>query len=229
MKKLIALVTLILFTYPLTQAQTACSQYYVLEEGVTYEYTNYNKKGKEEGTITYSVTEVDGGGDSVSATMSMVMKDKKGETFTTEYGIMCEGEVVKIDFESLMNEQMMSQLGDVEMDISGTDIELPNNMKVGQKLDDANINVKMNMGGMNMNMNVETVNRKVEKEETVSTPAGKFPCIVIYSETKSKMMMANQTYPSRIWFSKGVGMIKQETYNKSGKLMGYMELTNFNK
>lgn len=229
MKNLILTLTLIVLAFYLSNAQNACSQYYVLEDGVTYEYTNYNKKGKEDGTFTYTVNDVDGSGDSVSATMTMQMTDKKGNTYDSEYGINCEGDVVKIDFKSLMNEQMMSQFGDVEVDMSGTDIELPNNLSVGQELDDANIEMKMKMGGMNMNMNVETVNRKVEKKETITTPAGKFPCFVIYSENKSKMMMANQTFPSRMWLAEGVGMIKQETYNKKGDLTGYMELTKFSK
>ena len=230
MKKLIQVVFVLFLTSQIATAQSSCSQYYVLEDGVTYTYANYNKKGKEEGTFTYTVNDVEGGGDSVSATMTMDMKDKKGNEYSSEYKIACDGDRVTIDFKSLMNEQMMSQFGDVEVDMSGTDIELPNNISVGQELADANIEVKMKMGGMNMNMNVETINRKVEKKESITTPAGTFDCYVIYSENKSKMMMANQTFPLRIWLAEGVGMIKQETYNKnSGKLTGSMVLTEFSK
>jgi len=100
---------------------------------------------------------------------------------------------------------------------------------VGEDLPDANVQIKMSMGGINMNMNVETVNRKVEKKEQVDTPAGSFDCYVISSDTKSKMMMANKTFPSRQWLAEGVGMIKQETYNKSGKIVGSMMLTEFSK
>ncbi|AKA34511.1 hypothetical protein [Flagellimonas lutaonensis] len=225
MKKLITSILLSLLISPLVIGQSVCSQYYPMVEGATMQYTSFNKKGKEDGTFTYTVKDVEGNDSVVSATMTMQMTDKKGNTYDSEYGIKCEGDVVKIDFKSLMNEQMMSQFGDVEVDMSGTDIVLPNNLSVGQELPDANIEMKMKMGGMNMNMNVETVNRKVEKEETITTPAGTFPCVVIYSETKSKMMMANQTFPSRTWFSKGVGMVKQETYNKKGKLISRSELT----
>ena len=59
--------------------------------------------------------------------------------------------------------------------------------------------------------------------------AGTFDCYVIYSETKTKMMMANKTFPSRTWLAKGVGMVKQESYNKNGKLMGSMVLTQYTK
>ena len=218
------------FALNLSIGQTSCSQYYPMVDGANFEYTSYDKKGSEEGKINYKVTNVNGSGDNVSATMVMDIADKKGNTYSSEYTITCDGDAVKVDFKSLMNEQMLNQLGEMEMDITGTDVEWPNNLSVGQALPDGNVNVKMKMGGaINMNMNVETINRKVEKKESVTTPAGTFDCYVIYSETKTKMMMSNQNSPSRVWLAEGVGMVKQESYNKSGKLMASSMLTQFNK
>ena len=230
MKQYFILFLVAVFAAQTSNAQSSCSTYYPLVDGANFQYTNYDKKGKEEGKINYTVTNVESSGDNVSATMMMEMVDKKGNTYTSDYNMACEGNVVKIDFKSLMNEQMLSQMGDVEMDISGTDVELPNSLSVGQELPDANMQLKMKMGGaINMNTNVETINRKVEKQESVTTPAGTFDCYVIYSETKTKMMMTNQTFPSRTWLAEGVGMVKQESYNKKGKLMGSMLLTQFSK
>lgn len=230
MKYYFLLLTTLFFSINITKAQTSCSQYYPMVEGASFQYTNYDKKGKEDGTLTYKVTNVNGSGDNVSATMVMDMEDQKGNAYSSEFDVTCNGNVVKVDFKSLMNEQMLAQMGDVEMDISGTDVEWPNDLNVGQELPDGNLNVKMKMSGvMNMNMNVETINRKVEKKESVTTPAGTFECFVVYSETKSKMMMANQTFPSRVWLAEGVGMIKQESYNKSGKLTSSSLLTQFSK
>lgn len=230
MKPYFLLLAAVCFTVGTTVAQSTCSQYYPLVEGTSLQYTNYDKKGKEEGQMDYKVTNVNESGDTVSATMVMEISDQKGNTFSSDYDITCDGNVVRIDFKSLMNEQMLSQMGEMEMDITGTDVELPNNLSVGQELPDSNVNVKMKMGGvMNMNMDVETINRKVEKQESVTTPAGTFDCYVIYSETRTKMMMSNQTIPSRVWLAEGVGMVKQESYNKSGKLMGSSVLTQLSK
>jgi hypothetical protein len=213
-----------------SKAQSSCSTYYPLVDGANFQYTNYDKKGKEDGQINYKVADVQNNGDTTNATMMMEMMDKKGNTYTSDYEIACDGNVVKIDFKSLMNDQMLSQMGDVEMDISGTDVELPNSLSVGQALPDANMQLKMKMGGgINMNTNVETINRKVEKQESVTTPAGTFDCYVLYSETKTKMMMANSIFPSRTWLAEGVGIVKQESYNKKGKLIGSMVLTQYSK
>lgn len=218
-----------MFSTGMAMGQSNCSHYYPLVDGANFQYTSYDKKGKEDGKINYKVTQVNGSGDNISATMVMQLEDKKGNTYDSEYNVTCDGDKVKIDFKSLMNEQMLSQFGEMEVEVSGTDVELPSNLGVGQELPDGNVNLQMKMGGaMNMNMKVETINRKVEKEETLTTPAGTFDCLVIYSETRTKMMMANQTMPSRVWLAEGVGMVKQESYNKNGKLMASSVLTAYN-
>lgn len=149
---------------------------------------------------------------------------------TNDYQFTCEGDVVTIDFESLIPDQVMEQYKDMEMTIDGTDIELPNNLSVGQELPDANVTLTISLAGaMKMNINVDTVNRKVEKKESVTTAAGTFDCFVIYSETKTKMMISNQTFPSRMWLAEGIGMVKTENYNKKGNKTSSTLLTKFDK
>jgi hypothetical protein len=121
----------------------------------------------------------------------------------------------------------LQQFEDMEMDISGTDLELPNDLSVGLELPDSNVSIKISMSGINMNTTVDMVNRKVEKQESVDTPAGTFDCYVVYSENKIKAMMVKQSMPSRVWFSEGVGMIKQESYKKNGDVMTSTILTKY--
>lgn len=211
-------------------AQNNCSKYYPMIEGASFEYTNYNKKGKTEGTSSYKVTQVSTNGQNTSATMAIDLKDEKGkEIYKTDYSFTCTGNMVTVDYKSLLPTSMLEQYKDMEIDISGTDLELPNDLSVGKQLSDANVTMKVSMGGMNMNTTVDLVNRSVEKQESVTTPAGTFDCYVIYSDNKIKAVMVKNSFPSRVWFAEGVGMIKQESYNKNGKLIGSTELTNFSK
>ena len=229
MKKALFLCTIILWATSFVTAQN-CSKYYPMREGATFEYTNYNKKGKSEGVAKYQVTNVDTAGDVTNATMAIEMIDEKGkEIYKTDYDFTCTGNMVTIDYESLIPSSMFEQYEDMEMDISGTDLELPNDLSVGQQLPDANVSVKISMSGINMNTTIDLVNRKVEKQESVTTPAGTFDCYVIYSDNMMKAMMVKQTFPSRVWFSEGVGMIKQESFNKNGKSMGTTVLTSYSK
>ena len=203
-----------------------CSIFYPLKEGVKLEYTLYGNKDKVEGVQTQEITGVESTPDGLHAQMHINFRDQKGkEVYEMDYGFLCAGDVVRIDFQSLMSGPMLQQNPDVQAEITGTDIEWPNNLSVGQELPDANVSMKMNMGGISMTMEMDITARKVEKKETVTTPAGTFDCYVVYSETHSKMMMANQTFPSRTWLAEGVGMVKNESYNKNGKLTNYMLLT----
>ena len=207
-------------------AQDNCSKFYPMTEGVAMEYTNYNKKGKVEGISSYQVIETNTVGNTTNATMAINLKDEKGkEIYNTDYKLSCTGNMVTLDYESLLPSDMMKQYGDMDIEISGNDIEIPNDLSVGQNLNDANVTMKIGMSGINMNIAVDMLNRKVEKKESVTTPAGTYNCYVVYSENQSKMMMANQVYPSRVWLAEGVGMVKQETYKKNGDLMSSTLLT----
>ena len=230
MKKLL-LVTLLCISYTL-QSQINCSKYYPFEEGTSFQYSMFDKKGKPDGTSDYKVTSVINSGGETKAAMDIVLHDKKGkEIVQSNYNIICTGTGVKIDFQSLMPSQMLEQYKemDVQVDLSGTDIELPNDLTVGQELQEANVTMNVKMAGMNMKTIVNMMNRKVEKKETITTPAGSFECFVIYSENESQIMGMKKTFPSRLWLSEGVGMVKQESYQKDGDLMSTMELTKFNK
>ena len=221
-----------LFLVSSTALSQNCSKYYPMEEGTSFQYTMTNKKGKTEGITDYSITNVENSGGVTTATMNMKFTDEKGkEIFVSDYKLSCTGDVVKIDYNSLVPAQMMKQYTDmgVEMEISGTDIELPNNLSVGQGLDDANVAMSIKMPGMNMNIKVDQLNRIVEKKESVNTPAGTYECYVITQDNVSETMGVKQTMQSKLWLAEGVGMVKQETYNKKGDLMSKSELTSFKK
>lgn len=232
MKKIVFLVLSSLAAISAVSGKTLCSKYYPMEEGVAFQYTNYNKKGKEEGFADYKVSkvaEVDG---ETKATLSVKYSDKKGKApFESSYGITCTDNGVKIDFESLFPADMREQYESmgVAINLSGTDVELPNDMEVGQALADANIDIAVDMGMMKMKISVGIQNRLVEKRETITTPAGTFDCLVISEETNSKVMMKNMKVTSKLWLAEGVGMVRQESYSNKGDLVNRTELSMFKK
>lgn len=232
MKKTILVILTTVLLGISTNAQDNCSKYYPMVEGSSFEYTNYGKKGKIDGVTNYTISSVTSEGSATRATLDLKMHDKKGkEMFTSNYSFTCEDNMVKIDYQSLFPAQMMKQYSDMdlEMDISGTDIELPSDLSVGKELADANVSIAMNMSGIKMNVSVDQTNRKVISKENITTSAGSFDCMVITETTKSKTMGANIEMNSKLWLAEGVGMIKQETYKKNGDLMSKTELTKYSK
>ncbi len=230
MKNTILLFTAILFGISSTVGQNNCSKYYPMKEGTTFEYTQFDKKGKNNGTSNFTITNSQNKNGETVATMHMKYIDKKGKnTYESNYNITCTGDGIKIDFASLMPTKILEQYKDMDvtMNISGTDIELPNNLSVGQQLADANVNLKMDMGVMKMNIKVDMVDRKVEKREQVTTAAGTFECYLITETSRSKTMGTTHEMRSKLWLAEGIGMVKQEMYKKNGNLLHRSELSKF--
>jgi len=226
MKAFIISILTLLLTISLV-AQNNCSKYYAFNEGTTFQITNYDKKGKTVGIIDYSVTSVRTIEGEEIATITSVVKDKKGEmVLESSYDITCKDDGISIDFKSLVNPQMLTQYGEFDVDITGTNLDLPNNLSVGQELPDASMEMTVSMGII-LNITVYITNRKVLATENITTPAGTFDCFVLTSTSELKMGI-KQKGTSKEWIAEGVGIVKQESYNKKGKLIGYSLLTAYN-
>lgn len=210
-------------------AQDNCSTYYPFEEGTTFQITNYDRKDKTTGVLDYKVVDVNSTDDGKTATIEMRVTDKKGEeVMDNDFNVTCANGVTSIDFKSLMPANMTEQYAEMETEITGTNLEIPNNLSVGQQLPDASMEMKINMGVMKMNMNLHITDRNVIAKEQVTTSAGTFDCYVITYNSMVKMGMKNE-FSGKQWIAEGVGMVKQEDYNKKGKLTGKSVLTAFSK
>ena len=230
MKKLIIILFFGVLCFQPVWSQANCSTFYPMIEGASFEYTNYGKKGKSDGVTSYTIAKVSNDDGNTSATMVLELSDEKGdEVYSTDYNITCAGDFITIDYKSLIPGSMLEQYKDLEMNVSGTDLELPNNLTVGQQLADANVAINIKTSGININSSVDMINRKVQRQESITTPAGTFDCYVIYSENNVKASIIKQKFSSRIWLAEGIGMVKQETYNKNGKLTGSTKLTAYSK
>jgi len=105
----------------------------------------------------------------------------------------------------------------------------PSDLSVGDELPDASITVSIKSSGVNMfTMTVWITNRKVEAREEMTTPAGTFDCFKMSYDIETKMMVKVQSKAVQ-WFTEDVGMVKSESYNKNGKLVGYSLLTDLQK
>ena len=80
---------------------------------------------------------------------------------------------------------------------------------------------------MMMTFKIDITERKVIGEETLNTPAGSFNCFKISQKIVMKTVLKMEMN-SIEWYSKEVGMVKSETYNKKNKLKSYTLLTTYN-
>lgn len=77
-----------------------------------------------------------------------------------------------------------------------------------------------------MKMNVMMTDRKITGKESITTPAGTFDCYILTYKMDTKMAL-NISTSGKQWLAPKVGIVRDEVYNKSGKLTSYSELTAF--
>ncbi|WP_136465788.1 hypothetical protein [Flagellimonas onchidii] len=204
-------------------AQTDCSKYYPVSDGAKFEHTLYGSRMNKEGKVVYSVT--DDGGDRVLYTMEMFDKNDV-QLGDSSYGMQCEENGVSIDFKSLMGSARASHFDNMEVDITGNNIYIPNDLSVGQTLPDAEMEIAITGAPIAMKSFMRMYNRTVEGKESVTTPAGTFECFVISYDTDMRMGIKS-TGKTKQWLAEHIGMVKTEDYNKKGKLRSMSLLTSY--
>ena len=202
-----------------------CRSYYPLKKGAQFQLTHYDPSDNISFISDYEVTELYSIPAGVEGYIRIRSTEGSGETLIEqEMRVWCKNNTFSIDFESLLDPKVFEQFGDFDYELSGSNLEWPENLKVGSKLPDADLVMKMNVSGMNMNMKVDIVNRKVIAKESITTKAGTFDTYVLTYDTKSSMMGITSEISSKQWITPGIGLIKQENFLK-GKLQDKSELT----
>ncbi len=211
-----------------TYAQTDCRPYVPTNKGATWEITNYNAKGKVQGTVSYELVDKVVSGNDVTFKIKAVAKDKKEkEVYTNEFEAVCKDGKFDFGMAFKMDGNQLKAYEDMDVEVDASKFEIPDmDASAGTTLDDATLGISVDTGIMAVKMNIEITDRKVEKREELTTPAGSFDCIVLSQAISTKMMVKVRA-TSKEWYAENVGMVRTESYNRKGKLMGYSELTKF--
>jgi len=222
------LVALTIAFVPASKAQTGCEGYMLVEKGVTLEYSDYDAKDVLTGSRSSTITNLTTNGTVLSVTFHSISKDKKGKV-SSEADVLftCENGVMKIDMKSFMDQKMMEGMEEMEITIDQTNIEFPASFTEGQNLPDGSMTMTVSSAGMQiMKMTTKMIERKVEKSESITTPAGTFNCFKL-SQVMTTEMMGRETKAKSVdWFAMGIGSVRSEHFDESGTLVGYSVLTN---
>ncbi len=232
MKLSLTLLLLICFAI---NAFSQCSTFFPLKENVRYEYELFDKKEKLSGRMAHTIKNVSGSDNDMKATLYQELFDiKKGDKISSsELEWECKDGVLHFDMKS-MNltmdnaQQMNMSEGGMNLEVTGDELDLPSNLDVGQSLKDVTYSIKMTMGTLTlMNRTFLVKDRKVESQESVSTPAGTFDCYkVTYLTTDDK---GRNAIRSAVWYAKDSGLIKSENYSDGGKLTNRQVLVKLSK
>lgn len=109
------------------------------------------------------------------------------------------------------------------INISGETRGIPRYPKVG-KLPDYDFSIKISL----MGMKVHGENRRIVGRENVQTKAGMFDCFILEETITTKLMMMKDVEKIKSWYAYGIGLVKEITYDKNGKLVSTMILNEVN-
>jgi hypothetical protein len=215
-----------------SKAQTNdCNGYFAYKTGTKLEIILYDKKDKLSTVIKYLVgknTNVSGGSEVFFNAQTFDSKDKL--LVMGDYSVLCKDGQVYADVRNVASD-MFPKTADMEVDVTGDKLIYPHKLAKGQKLNDVDAQIKCGMkGGMTiMTIKMNLTNRVVEGFETVETPAGKFECVKITYDSDIKMPLMKRQGKTVEYLSKGIGVVKVESFDSKGKKYSSQMLTKLEK
>ena len=109
------------------------------------------------------------------------------------------------------------------LNISGEPRGIPRYPKVG-KLPDYEFHFKVKI----LSMKVFGTDRRIVGTEKIQTEAGVFDCFILEETITTKAMMMKDVEKIKSWYAYGIGLVKEITYDKNGKLISTMILNEVN-
>ena len=100
---------------------------------------------------------------------------------------------------------------------------IPRNPKVGQ-LPNYEFTCKINI----ISMKVLGEDRRIVGKESIQTKAGLFDCFILEETITIKSMMLKDVEKIKAWYAYGIGLVKEVSYDKNGKLVSTMILNEIN-
>jgi hypothetical protein len=190
-------------------------------------YYQYDKRDRHELTTVFEVTEVtmQAGGHRIAIDMQLIDARKDEVIVKGDFEATCSLGTTSVEAKSMIAPGLLDQYSGMDYTIEGDNLTMPNNLEVGQLLPDAQVTMKVNAGGIGLKTQVFRQNQKVDRTETITTPAGNFNCYVL-TYTNIVKMGLSKTYYTTVWVAEGIGMVKEETRKANNRLMSRSMLYN---
>ncbi len=208
-----------------------CNYYLPLEENRGLIIENYDRRDRLQGKQDLMVKEVHHHSDYIEARILAKHFDTRDRLqHEMEFSVQCRGGELILDIQSIIDQSMLAGFQGMEINMTTTDIMIPDNPEVGDQLPDANLQMTVSSAGIQISeMALNIQNRLVEAQETITTPAGSYECFKItydtYTELKAMGIPKKMMSKGVEYLAPGLGTIRTEMYNDKGRLESYSVLS----
>jgi len=224
MKKIVMIVLVAIFTTGLY----AQNNFFAQRKGMVLTYREYDAQKRTTGHSVMTIKDVKGSGKNMTITYGMESLDSNRKRPKDSIGerllkVEIKNDILFINMNHFIPADM-SQQG-VKMEITGNvPMELPSNLKAGDKLKNASVTMTMDLGIMKTTNVFKMTDGKCLAVEDVTVPAGKFKCHKITQTVSTSAMGVNIVTRTVSWYSPGFGTVKQEIYDSKNNLTSTTEL-----
>ena len=218
-----------------------------------WSYIETDSKGKQVLTAYYSIDSIEGNGVNGSIRMSLeevpvaspkdttksfIFYSFKDGEFIVDVSAGLEYNIFEGNLDSLIRNTIKDKYADLSEEnkkeliketknefikTSGEIRGIPRYPKVG-KLPDYEFHCKVSI----MGIKVRGEERRIVGTERIQTKAGAFDCFILEETISTKSMMMKDVEKIKSWYSYGIGLVKEITYDKNGKLISTMILNEVN-
>lgn len=175
-----------------------------VKQGAELKYQTTDAKGNETGTSVTEIIEATGSGGNYNLTQTVTLFANGTQIFSpmTVSTTVTDGNA------------SIALGGGAAIEVSSDVPFIPSDLSVGQEL--ATGTMVINMSGIKSTQ--EITSHRVVGHEELTTPAGTFDCYIVEQEYVAKVAFIKAKGSQKVWYARGVGNVKTETYDKKGKL-----------
>lgn len=175
-----------------------------VKQGAELTYQTTDAKGNETSTSVTKITDVSGFDGNYTLTQTITVFVNGTQMF----------QPMSVTTTITDGNASMALGGGMAVDITSDVPFIPSNLSVGQELSTGTMIINMN----GIETTQEISSHKVVGQEEINTPAGTFDCFVVEQEYVAKVAFMKVKGSQKIWYARGVGNVKTETYDKKGKI-----------
>jgi hypothetical protein len=187
--------------------------------GMVLTYAENDPRGNAQSYSVITIKDVKGSGRNMTITYGANSLDKDRRPSKDLPGEQVFQVTIKDNVAIMDMKQMFPSGQGLKVEVTGTPMELPSNLRVGQALKDSVVTGTMDLGIMKMSTVIKMTEGKCLAIEDVRVPAGTFKCHKITQKISSTAMNVNNVGTTISWYAPNIGTVKTESYDDRNRLV----------
>lgn len=227
MKLLTGVILSIAFMMSSVVTAQDCTMYFPDKIGTVREIKFFDQRDRLTTITKQEIVDKTVSDNNTSVKVRSTSYDKdENEVYTGELEIICEDGVFRFDLRDYLDPNTLASYEEMGIEITADNLIYPAAMSDVDILPDGELNMVVKSGNTTIiTIGLTISNRTFEGIEDITTDAGTFTCYKISYDVSTKAGFITTSSSAIEWIAPEVGLVRNETFNRRGRLNGYSVLT----